>query len=96
MGTAAVTATSASMHPGVSICPMPEVSPQNQRLKRTATWIAVVYFVAMAIVLTFPGVIPFNSIRPLVLGVPFIFAWYIAWVIGALCVFGFLDKVFRE
>lgn len=75
---------------------MPEKPPHNVRLKRTATWIAIVYFIAMAIALTFPGIGPFNTIRPMVLGVPFVFAWFIMWVLGALCVFGFLDKVFRE
>jgi hypothetical protein len=73
-----------------------EPSQRSLRLKRTAAWVAIVYFVAMAIALTFPGIIPFNMIRPFVFGVPFVFAWYIAWVVGALCVFGFLDKVFRE
>jgi len=75
---------------------MPDASQGSIRIKRTATWIAIVYFVAMAIALTFPGIIPFNSIRPFVFGIPFVFAWYIAWLIGALCVLGFLDKVFRE
>jgi hypothetical protein len=75
---------------------MPDASQGNLRLKRTAAWIAIVYFVAMAIALTFPGIVPFNTIRPFVFGIPFVFAWYIAWLIGALCVFGFLDKVFRE
>jgi hypothetical protein len=75
---------------------MPDASQGNPRLRRTATWVAIVYFVAMAIALTFPGIIPFNTIRPFVLGIPFVFAWYIAWLLGALCVFGFLDKVFRE
>ena len=80
----------------VSICSMPETSPQKIRLKRTASWIAIVYFIAMAIALTFPGITPFNTVRPMVFGIPFVFAWFIGWVLGALCVFGFLDKVFRE
>ena len=75
---------------------MPDSQEQSPRLKRTAMWVAIVYFVAMAIALTFPGIIPFNTIRPFIFGVPFVFAWYIAWLLGALCVFGFLDKVFRE
>jgi hypothetical protein len=69
---------------------------RSARLKRTAAWIAILYFIAMAVALTFPGIIPFNTIRPFVFGIPFVFAWYIAWLLGALCVFGFLDKVFRE
>jgi hypothetical protein len=65
-------------------------------MKRTATWIAIVYFVAMAIAVTFPGVVPFNSIRPHILGVPFVFSWYIMWILGGLCVLLYIDKVFRE
>lgn len=65
-------------------------------MKRAATVIAFGYFIAMAAALTFPGIIPFNTIRPFVLGVPFAFAWYVLWILGALGVFVFLDKVFRE
>ena len=75
---------------------MSEPPRQNTRIRHTATWTAVVYFIAMTVALTFPGIIPFNTIRPFVFGIPFVFAWYIAWLIGALCVLGFLDKVFRE
>ncbi len=65
-------------------------------MKRTANRIAVVYFIAMAIALTFPGITPFNTIRPMILGIPFVFAWYILWILGALSVFAFLDKVYRD
>jgi len=65
-------------------------------VKRVATWVAVVFFIAMAIALTFPGIIPFNTIRPFIFGLPFIFAWYVMWILGALCVFFFIDRVFRE
>jgi hypothetical protein len=75
---------------------MPETSQRVTRLKRAAAWTAIVYFIAMAIALTFPGIIPFNTIRPFVFGIPFVFAWYILWILGALSVFVFLDKVFRE
>ena len=65
-------------------------------LKRFATWFAVCFFVAMTVALTYPGVAPFNTIRPYVLGIPFVFAWYLLWILGALAVFGFLYKVFSE
>lgn len=55
---------------------------------RTAVRIfAAVYFVLMAIAVTFPGVRPFNTIRPMILGLPFSFAWVVGWVIGAGVVF---------
>lgn len=75
---------------------MPEASHGKHRSRRAATWVAIAYFVAMAVALTFPGITPFNTIRPFVFGIPFVFAWYIGWLLGALCVFGVLDKVFRE
>ncbi len=55
---------------------------------RTAVRIfAAGYFVLMAIAVTFPGVRPFNTIRPMILGLPFSFAWVMGWVIGAGIVF---------
>lgn len=54
---------------------------------RRRALLASLYFVAMAVAVTFPGVIPFNRIRPFVLGVPFVLVWYLAWVTGALLVF---------
>ncbi|GBD33174.1 hypothetical protein HRbin33_02154 [bacterium HR33] len=48
---------------------------------------AACYFVLMAIAVTFPGVRPFNTVYPLVLGLPFSFAWVVGWVIGAGIVF---------
>lgn len=65
-------------------------------MKRTAAWIAIVFFSAMTVALTFPGIAPFNTIRPFILGIPFVFAWYIIWILGALSVLFYLDKVFRE
>ena len=67
-------------------------SPSSSRSQRAAAWIAIVYFIAMAVAVTFPGIAPFNKIRPFVLGVPFVFAWYLFWVIGALFVFLYLHR----
>ena len=57
-----------------------------------AVWIAIVYFISMAVAVTFPGIVPFNRIRPFVLGVPFVFAWYLVWIVGALFVFLYLHR----
>ncbi|UCG84795.1 MAG: hypothetical protein JSW71_12630 [Gemmatimonadota bacterium] len=70
--------------------------PNRSRLKRIATRAAIAYFVAMAVAVTFPGVTPFNTIRPFIFGVPFVFAWYLCWIVGSLLVFAFLYKVFSE
>ena len=68
----------------------------SARGKRVAVWVATVYFVTMAVVLTFPGITPFNTIRPFVFGVPFVFVWYLAWILGALAVFTYLYWTFER
>ncbi len=65
-------------------------------MKRSAGWIAAVYFVAMAVAITFPGIRPFNTIRPFVFGIPFVFAWVLSWVLGALVVFVMLYRTYRK
>ena len=63
-------------------------------MKRWAPWLATVYFVAMAIAVTFPGLAPFNSIQPFVFGLPFVFVWVLSWVVGSLIVFFILYRVY--
>lgn len=63
-------------------------------MKRWAPWLAILYFVAMALAVTFPGLALFNSIEPLIFGIPFAFAWVISWVAGSLIVFFFLYRVY--
>ncbi|HWP38540.1 MAG TPA: hypothetical protein VNL18_13400 [Gemmatimonadales bacterium] len=65
-------------------------------MKRAANWLAAVYFVLMAVVVTDPGVRPFNTIRPFVLGLPFAFAWPVLWVIGAGVVFYLVHRAHRS
>jgi hypothetical protein len=69
---------------------------QNLAMKRAITRAAIVYFVAMTVALTFPGIQPFNTIRPLVFGVPFVFMWYIFWILGALVVFLVVHRVYSK
>ena len=56
-------------------------------MKRFATWFAAVYFVLMTISVTYPGIRPFNSIEPTVLGFPFVTSWLVLWIVGAAGVF---------
>ena len=65
-------------------------------MKRTVTALAALYFVAMGIGITFPGIIPFNRIRPLIFGIPFVFAWVLVWVAGSLIVFYALYRVYER
>ena len=52
----------------------------------------VVFFAVYAIVLTYPGALPFNRIRPFIFGLPFAFAWVLLWVVLAFFVFAILDR----
>ena len=52
----------------------------------------VLFFALYAIVLTYPGALPFNRIRPLVFGLPFAFVWVLFWVVLAFFVFLNLDR----
>ena len=52
----------------------------------------MVYFIAMAVFLTFPGVTIANRVEPYIFGLPFILAWYMGWIVGALIVFSFLYR----
>lgn len=49
--------------------------------KGAARLLVVATFLLYTLVLCWPGVLPFNRIRPFVLGLPFSFAWVILWVI---------------
>ncbi len=65
-------------------------------MKRAAVTLTFAYFVAMAVAVTFPGLEPFNSIRPFVFGIPFVFAWAISWIVGALVVLALLYRAFHK
>ncbi len=72
------------------------MNEQKRRSRQAIGWLAAAYFIAMAVAVTFPGVVPFNTIRPFVLGVPFVFMWYMAWTLGALVVFLILHRTFSK
>lgn len=65
-------------------------------MKRSAVWFAAVYFATMAVAITFPGIRPFNTIQPYIFGIPFVFAWVLAWVGGSLVVFLFLYRAYHR
>ncbi|MGD8866600.1 MAG: hypothetical protein PVI01_03205 [Gemmatimonadales bacterium] len=46
----------------------------------------IAYFLAMAIFVTYPGYVPFDRIRPFVLGLPFSLFWQVMWICGAVLV----------
>ena len=54
--------------------------------KRLIPGLAIVYFIAMLVAVTYPGYVPFNQIRPFVFGMPFSLFWQVLWVTGAILV----------
>jgi len=60
---------------------------------RAARALTVGYFVLALIFVTWPGLVPFARIRPLVLGLPFSMAWIASWVAGSAVVLYLLDRV---
>jgi hypothetical protein len=40
-----------------------------------------VFFLIYLVAVSYPGILPFNRIEPLVLGLPFSFVWMILWVV---------------
>lgn len=63
---------------------------------RTARALAVGYFLAMCVAVTWPGLVPFSRVRPFVFGLPFVMAWLAAWVAGSAIVLWLLDRVERR
>ena len=57
-------------------------------MRRTLGLLVAAYFLVMAVAVTYPGYIPANTIRPLVLGFPFSLAWQVFWIFGSIAVLG--------
>ena len=59
---------------------------------RSAHRLFIVYLLAMAFFLTWPGIVPFNRVRPFLLGLPFNVVWVAAWVAAGFVVLITLDR----
>ena len=51
------------------------------------------FLVVNAIAVTYPGIIPFNRIRPFVFGLPFVFFWVALWIVLGFIVLLITDAV---
>ena len=60
---------------------------------RTARALTVLYFLAMAVFVTWPGLVPFGGPFPLVLGMPLSMTWIAGWVGFSAVVLFLLDRV---
>ena len=54
--------------------------------KRLVPILAISFYLAMAFFLTYPGYLPFNHIRPFVLGLPFSLFWQVLWITASIFV----------
>ena len=63
---------------------------------RAARILAAVYFLLFALAVTWPGMVPFNRVFPLVLGLPFSLAWIAFWVTGGIVVLWIVDGAERR
>jgi hypothetical protein len=52
----------------------------------------VAFFFLFVLAVTWPGMLPFNRIEPLIVGLPFSMAWIAAWVILAFLALSLLDR----
>ena len=60
----------------------------------TIRWLRVgttLFFVLFVLAVTWPGMIPFNRVFPLVLGLPFNMVWIAGWVLASFFVLSFVD-----
>jgi len=60
---------------------------------KSARTLTGVYFGLMLIAVTWPGIVPFSRLEPLVFGLPFAMAWIAAWIAGSVVVLFLLDRV---
>ena len=60
---------------------------------RTARVLAAGFFVVFLLAVTWPGMLPFNRVRPLILGLPFSMAWVALWVVLASLVLWLVHAV---
>lgn len=63
---------------------------------RTARRLTGAYFMLMLCAVTWPGMVPFARIEPLVLGLPFSMAWIALWISGSVIVLFLLDIVEKK
>lgn len=63
---------------------------------RTARALTALYFTLSLVCTTWPGMLPFARIEPLILGLPFSMGWVAMWLTGSVVVLWLLDLVERR
>lgn len=54
--------------------------------------LAILFFAAYIIFLTYPGMVPFNRVRPFILGMPFNLFWVTLWIVLGAVVLWALEQ----
>jgi hypothetical protein len=71
----------------------PRTSEEGGTLKiRVVRGCVVAFFILFALFVTWPGMLPFNRIRPSILGLPLSMAWIAGWVILSFVALVVLDR----
>ena len=63
---------------------------------KTARLLTGAYLLLAMFFVTWPGLVPFARIEPLILGLPFSMAWIAGWIAGVVIVLALLDRVERR
>ena len=53
---------------------------------------AGLFFLLFAFAVTWPGMVPFNRIHPLILGLPFSMVWIALWVVLSFVILVLVDR----
>ena len=56
-----------------------------------ARLLTTVFFGLFVVAVTWPGMVPFNRIEPLILGLPFSMVWIAGWVLASFFILLFID-----
>jgi len=65
---------------------------RRSRLRWTRRGVAL-FFLLFVFAVTWPGMIPFNRIHPLVLGLPFSMFWIALWVFSSFLILVLVDRI---
>jgi hypothetical protein len=60
---------------------------------RSVRVVATIFFILFVLAVTWPGMVPFNRIEPLVFGLPFSMFWPACWVFASFLVLLWVDRV---
>ena len=63
------------------------------RAKRSVRIAFLAFLVVNAVAVTYPGILPFNRVRPFVFGLPFVFFWVALWIVLGMVMLLIADAI---